>query len=182
MDRVVDALVDRLLKTGIDGLGRIDSAQEVADAALRKRGRAGQGGRRDRASSTLRLAASGGFVTGLGGFVTLAVSLPANVVGFYVIATRMVAAMAAVRGHDLTDDRPCGRPSCSRSAATTRPRSSARPAAARSTGRATSFALRRLPPAALMAVNKGVAFRIVVKARPEGPRAGSVAWSRSPAG
>ena len=161
MDRVVDALVDRLLRAGVDGLGPIDSAQFVADDALREA--AGP----DQAVDAIvrqhvRLAATGGFVTGLGGFVTLPVALPANVIGFYVIATRMVAAMAAARGHDLSreDVRTAVLLSLSGDDATEILRKAGGGAI---TGRATAFALGRLPPAALMAVNKGVAFRIVVK-------------------
>lgn len=43
-----------------------------------------------------------GFVTSLGGFITMPVALPANVTGFYLLATRMVAAVAKARGYDLT--------------------------------------------------------------------------------
>jgi hypothetical protein len=160
-DRVVEALAERLLNTGIDGLGKIDSAQEVADAALREEAGA------DEAidaivSQHVKLAATGGFLTGLGGFVTLPVALPANVVGFYVIATRMVAAIAAVRGHDLKDPgvRTAVLLALTGDDATEILRKAGGGVV---TGRATAFALGRLPPAALMAVNKGVAFRIVVK-------------------
>lgn len=161
MDRVVDVLVDRLLKTGIDGAGRIDSAKEVAEAALRKEGSP------DRAVDAIvtqhtRLAASGGFLTGLGGFVTLAVALPANVIGFYVISTRMVAAMAAARGHDLQEPtvRTAVLLALSGDDATEIVRKAGGGAIV---GKATTFALGRLPPEALMAVNKGVAFRIVTR-------------------
>jgi len=160
-DRVVEALAERLLNTGIDGLGKIDSAQEVADAALREEAGA------DEAidaivSQHVKLAATGGFLTGLGGFVTLPVALPANVVGFYVIAARMVAAIAAVRGHDLKDPgvRTAVLLALTGDDATEILRKAGGGVV---TGRATAFALGRLPPAALMAVNKGVAFRIVVK-------------------
>ncbi len=161
MDRVVDTLVDRLLKVGIDGLGKIDSAQAVADSAVREHRN------RDEAidaivSQHVKLAATGGFVTGLGGFITLPVALPANVFGFYVIATRMVAATAAVRGHDLENPtvRTAVLLALSGDDATEIVRKAGGGIVA---GKATAFALGRLPPAALMAVNKGVAFRIVVK-------------------
>lgn len=160
-DRVVESVLDRLLRTGIDGLGKIDSAQSVADAALRKAGDPEQAVDAI-VSQHIKLAATGGFVTGLGGFVTLPVALPANVIGFYVIATRMVAAIAAVRGHDLKDEsvRSAVLLALSGDDATEILRKAGGGVI---TGRATAFALGRLPPAALMAVNKGVAFRIVVK-------------------
>ena len=47
---------------------------------------------------------AGGFVTGLGGIFTLPILLPTNVVEFYVQSTRMVGAIAAVRGYDLEDE------------------------------------------------------------------------------
>lgn len=97
-------LVERLLDVGIDGKAQFDSARKVAE------------NHRDRQSSDekaidaivddhLKLAAAGGFVTGLGGFVTLPVALPANVAGFCIIATRMAAAIAHLRGYDIQQRR-----------------------------------------------------------------------------
>jgi len=161
MDKVVDALVDRLLRTGIDGMGKLDSAKDVAAAALAEEGDP------DRAvdaivASHTKLAAAGGFLTGVGGFVTIAVALPANVVGFYVVATRMVASIAAVRGHDVTSDgvRTAVLLAVTGEDATEILRKAGGGAIA---GKATALALGNLPPAALMAVNKGVAFRIFVR-------------------
>lgn len=161
VDRVVETLVERLLRTGIDGAGRLDSAQEIADAATSKSDDP------EKAidsiiSQHVKLAASGGFVTGLGGFFTLPVSLPANVVGFYLLATRMVAAIAVVRGLDVTKDevRTAILLSLTGDDATEVLRKAGGGAI---TGRAASYALSSLPPAALMAVNKGIAFRIFIQ-------------------
>lgn len=166
-DRVVDALVDRLLRTGIDGLGKLDAASVVAANEL-----AAAKGDRDEAieaivSDHTKLAATGGFLTGLGGFVTLAVALPANVVGFYVVATRMVASIAAVRGHDVSKDavRTAVLLAVTGEDATDIVR---RAGGGAITGRATAMALGRLPPAALTAVNKGVAFQIFVRVGQKG--------------
>jgi hypothetical protein len=161
MDRVVDPLMEWLLKTGIDGVGKLDSAQKVADAALRKHGSP------EKAVDAIvkqhtRLAASGGFVTGVGGVVAMTVALPANVIGFYVIATRMVASMAAALGHDVSSPRV-------RTGVLLALSGDDATEIVRKAGggvivdRATTFALDRLPPEVLMAVNKGVAFRIVMK-------------------
>lgn len=48
-------------------------------------------------------AATQGFVTGLGGFVTLVVALPVNIAGSLIINARMVGAIAYLRGYRLTD-------------------------------------------------------------------------------
>lgn len=50
-------------------------------------------------------AAAAGFLTNIGGVVTLPVALPANVVSALYIQIRMVAAIAALRGHDLKSDK-----------------------------------------------------------------------------
>jgi hypothetical protein len=53
----------------------------------------------------VRLAGAQGFVTSLGGFAVMALTLPANVTGLAVLQARMVAAIAHVRGYDLSDGR-----------------------------------------------------------------------------
>lgn len=102
LDRASTALITRLVDLGIDGKGPLGSAQKLADRT-RERERDVDAAVDAIIASSRKQAAAGGFVTGLGGFVTLPVALPANVAGFYVIATRMVAATAALRGFDLTD-------------------------------------------------------------------------------
>ena len=98
----VTKVVQSLLEVGIDGRGRFDSAARVADAARAKHGGDADKAVDDIVNSHLRLAGASGFLTNLGGFAAMAVSLPANVFGFYVLATRMAASIAHVRGHDLS--------------------------------------------------------------------------------
>ncbi len=102
LERTATALVTRLVDLGIDGAGPLDSAREVADRALAKHGDVEEAVAAIVATARNQ-AAAGGFATGIGGFITLPVALPANVVGFYVIATRVVAAIAALRGFDVSD-------------------------------------------------------------------------------
>ena len=96
--------VDTLLDAGIDGRGPFDPARQVADEALRA-----SGGDAEKAIDAIvrkhiTLAAGNGFLTSLGGFITMPVALPANVLGFYLVATRMTAAVAAIRGYDITNE------------------------------------------------------------------------------
>jgi hypothetical protein len=53
----------------------------------------------------VRLAGVQGFLTSVGGLVTLAISMPANMTGLAVVQARMVASIAALRGYDLSDPR-----------------------------------------------------------------------------
>jgi hypothetical protein len=48
-------------------------------------------------------AGSAGFLTGLGGFLTLPITIPANIAGALVINVRLAAAIAYLRGYDLND-------------------------------------------------------------------------------
>lgn len=95
------ALVSKLVDIGIDGLGPLDSAREVADKALRGNRGDVEAAVDDIVRSHGRIAAIGGFATGVAGFTTMVVSVPANLVEFYAVATRMTAAIAHLRGHDV---------------------------------------------------------------------------------
>lgn len=50
-------------------------------------------------------AATSGFVTGLGGLITLPVAVPANVSSVLFVQVRMIAAIAIMGGHNVDDDR-----------------------------------------------------------------------------
>jgi len=50
-------------------------------------------------------AATSGFVTGLGGLITLPISIPANFASVMYVQIRMIAAIAHMGGHNLRDDR-----------------------------------------------------------------------------
>jgi hypothetical protein len=151
-------IVERLLDLGIDGRGPVDSAQLVADKARSAHPDA------DRAidavvSQHQRIVAAGGFVTGIGGFVTLPVALPVNVAEFYLLATRMVAATASLRGYDL------GQPEIRSAVLLTLVGADSddllQKAGLTTNGRLANLAAQRLPGPALMVLNKGVGFRLL---------------------
>ena len=153
------AMVERLLEAGIDGKGPFDSAHEVATAALRKHPR------QDDAvdaivKSHLKLAMASGFVTRAGGSAPPPGALPANVTGFYLLATRMVAAIAKVRGYDLST------PQIRSAVLLTLVGADADALLAKAgvvvpAGRLTALAAERLPGPALMIVNKAIGFRLL---------------------
>lgn len=159
-DSVVTRLVQRILDFGIDGVGPLDSATEFAEKALRRSGG-------DREKAIKRIARKGlvggglgGFATGLGGFVTMPVALPANVLEFYVQATRVVAAIAHLRGHDLAA------PHVRTAVLFTLVGADAdevlkKAGMVTGSGRVATMALRGLPPAGLMVINKAIGFRLL---------------------
>ena len=155
--RVVDAILD----LGIDGKGPFAPAGAVADRALRA-----AGGDVEKAVDAVvrqhtRAAAAEGFVTSLGGFITLPVALPANVVAFYALATRMTAAIARLRGHDI--EKPQIRTAVLLTLVGADADDLLKKAhlAAPAGGRLVNLAAQRLPGPVEMVVKKGVFFRLV---------------------
>jgi len=151
-------VIERLMDVGIDGRGRFDSAQRVAESATARHSDP-EPAIDAIVRSHLGLAAAGGFVTGLGGFVTMPIALPANVLEFYLVATRMVAAIASTRGYDI------GKPEVRSAILLALVGADAddllKKAGYASTGRLAGLAADRLPGPVLLAVNKGVGFRLL---------------------
>lgn len=153
-------LVGRLLNIGIDGKGTMKSARAVATKALEDKGDV------ERAvdkivAQHVRNGAVGGFVTSLGGFVTMPVAIPVNVLEFYLQATRMTAAIAKVRGYDVDD------PQIRTAVLLTLTGSKADDILAKAGlatvggGSVASLARKSLPQSALMLINKAVGFRLL---------------------
>lgn len=159
IDAAATSLIERLLHAGFEGWKNFDSAQSIAQEALRA-----HHGDHAKAIDAIvaqhrKLAATNGFLTGLGGLFTLPVALPANVVGFYLLATRMCAAIAVVRGYDV--DRRALRSAVLLTLIGTEADDVLSKAGVATTGRLSSLATKRLPPAVLMVINKAVGFRLI---------------------
>jgi len=152
-------LVERLLDTGIDGRAPFTSAQKVADAALA--GASSPDAAIDRVvRSHLVYGGTGGFLTGLGGFITMPVALPANVVEFYLVATRMTAAIATLRGYDIRQGQI--RTAVLLTLVGADADDLLKKAGIVAAGnRLTNLAAQRLPGPALMVVNKAIGFRLL---------------------
>ncbi len=157
--QAIHKVVTMLLDIGLDGRGPIKSAGQVASAA-KKDHSSREEAVKAVARGTMYRGAVGGFVTGLGGFVTMPIALPANVLEFYVQATRMVGAIATLRGYDISDPRI--RTAVLLTLVGSKSEDVLKKAGmATGGGRITALALRGLPPAALMVVNKAVGFRLM---------------------
>lgn len=99
------AFVHQALDKAITGVGPLPSAASAADKQLHE-----QGGDVERAiheviENHVRYAGAQGFVTNIGGLVTLAVTVPVNLSGLALIQCRMVASIAHLRGYELSDPR-----------------------------------------------------------------------------
>jgi hypothetical protein len=155
----INKVVTMLLDIGLDGRGPIRSAAQVASAA-----KLDQRSREEAINAVARGAmlrgGIGGFVTGLGGFITMPIALPANVLEFYVQATRMVGAIAILRGYDISEPRI--RTAVLLTLVGSKSEDVLKKAGmATGSGRIAALALRNVPPAALMVVNKAIGFRLM---------------------
>ena len=100
----VARLLDWAYDTAISGPLPFDSAEDLANDYLQ-----GEEALLDQVNSLIRWqntkAATSGFLSGLGGLITLPVAVPANLSVVLVIQVRMIAAIAIMGGFDVRDDR-----------------------------------------------------------------------------
>jgi hypothetical protein len=102
---VTTSFVREALHRAIHGVGPFPPAAKAADEQLRE-----QRGNVDRAvgeviENHVRFAGAQGFLTNIGGLMTAAVMIPANITGLALIECRMIAGIAHLRGYDLDDPR-----------------------------------------------------------------------------
>ncbi|VXC43020.1 EcsC family protein [Enterobacterales bacterium 8AC] len=99
----VQKALDWAYDKAVNGITGLDSAQDIAESYM-KRG----GSQVDCVNALIRWqntkAGTSGFVTGLGGVITLPVAIPANITSVMYIQIRMIAAIAHIGGYDLKDD------------------------------------------------------------------------------
>lgn len=98
--KALDWSYDKAINGGVPGM---DTAIELADNYLQKNGEL------DANVKSLILwqntkSATSGFITGLGGIITLPVAIPANLASVILVQMRMVAAIAHMGGYDVKDD------------------------------------------------------------------------------
>ncbi len=144
----------------VNGVPGLDTAEVLADSYIR------QGGTPvDQCNSLIRWqvakAGTSGFITGLGGLLTLPVAIPANIGSVIYVQLRMIAAIAHIGGHDVREDQVrtlaymclCG---------------SAAMDVAKDVGiqigvKMTQAAIRRISGESLVRINQKVGFRLVTK-------------------
>lgn len=154
------AFVNKVLATGVDGLGPYKSAAQIAEEVLHHYGDV------DAAIIHLikihrRYAGTSGFATGVGGLPTMPLTLPTDVAVFYMLSARMAAAIAILRGHDINSEEV-------RSAVLLSLLGANASTVMRRVGvevgkKTTIVALRRLPGRVLIEINKKVGFRLLSK-------------------
>jgi uncharacterized protein (DUF697 family) len=103
--RLSGNMVHEALRRAISGAGPLPGAAAAADKALREAHGDTDRAIHDLIETHVRYAGVQGFVTNIGGLVTVAVTIPANVTGLALVQCRLVAGIAHLRGYDLDDQR-----------------------------------------------------------------------------
>ncbi|ANC79164.1 EcsC family protein [Fictibacillus phosphorivorans] len=99
----ISQVLDWSYEKAVNGLPGTETAAELAENYLKKNTSV------DKAIDSLirwqnAKGATSGFLTGLGGLITLPVAIPANVASVMYVQIRMIATIAHMRGYDLKDD------------------------------------------------------------------------------
>lgn len=97
--------VRQAFERAVDGVGPLPGAAAAADAKLARFDGDRPRAIREVVDSHVTLAAAQGFLTNVGGLVTMAVAIPANVSGLALLQAHMVGGIAHLRGYDLADPR-----------------------------------------------------------------------------
>jgi hypothetical protein len=160
LDRIGIALTGQLMKVVDDGLGPLTGSSAYAES------RVGLLGDRERAirrivNETTAAAGTAGFVTGLGGFVTLPATLPANITGQAVLNARMVGSIAHLRGWDIHDE--VVRNAVLIAVAGGSPNAVLAEFGVTVARKLTETAIKRLPIEIIRAINKRVGFMLIAK-------------------
>ena len=99
----VGKLLEWTYEKALNGIPGTDTAYELAESYLNKNKNV-DASINSLVNWQITKCATSGFITGLGGVVTMPVSIPANLASVMYVQMRMIAAIAHMRGYDLKDD------------------------------------------------------------------------------
>ena len=160
-------VVRTIADSGIDGVGPLSSAEELAREYLND---SSYSSNDERVDALIRWETSknfgSGFLTGLGGLITLPASVPAALGASWAIQARMSAAIAVIYGHDVREDRV--RTFVLLTLLGNAGKEVMRQAGIKIGQRVTLALIKKIPGRMLIEINKKVGFRLLTKAGERG--------------
>lgn len=102
---LTSSFVHQALDKAIAGVGPLPSAAAAAEKQLAEQHGDVEDAIHEVIENHVRYAGAQGFLTNIGGLVTMAVTVPVNLSGLALIQCRMVAGIAHLRGYELADPR-----------------------------------------------------------------------------
>jgi hypothetical protein len=158
-------LVEKLSTVGVDGRGPWKGSIQIAQEHLTTHRDVEKAIQRLIATH-VRLASSTGFLTGVGGLLTLPVTLPADLTALWLTQARLAGAIAHLRGYDVGSDevRSVVLISLIGSSAT----EALSQAGVQIGTKSAISAIKQVPGRVLIQINKTVGFRLITKAGAKG--------------
>ncbi|EST11941.1 EcsC family protein [Sporolactobacillus laevolacticus DSM 442] len=98
------SVLDWCYDKSLNGLPTMPSASELAERYLKKHHHDSEAAIKDFIHWQHAKVGTSGFLTGLGGLITLPVAIPADISSVLYVQTRMIAVIAYIRNYDLHDD------------------------------------------------------------------------------
>lgn len=99
------SFVHQTVQRAVHGVGPLPPAASAAEKQLAEQDGVVPDAIHELIENHAGLAAAQGFVTNLGGLVTMAATIPVNITGLALLQVRLVAGIAHLRGYDLEDAR-----------------------------------------------------------------------------
>ncbi len=103
--QVSSHFVHEAMRRAVEGVGPLPGAAESAEKQLAEKKGDLEQAIHEVIEDHVRYAGMQGFATNIGGLVTAAFTIPANIAGLSLIQCRMVASIVHLRGYDLDDKR-----------------------------------------------------------------------------
>ncbi|WP_165170180.1 EcsC family protein [Adlercreutzia sp. ZJ242] len=154
-------ILDEIYAKALDGIPKVSkSVDKLADDYLSKHESPEKAAKALVKSQIAKCAASG-FITGLGGYITLPVAIPANIGSVAYVQMRMIAAIARIGGYDVESDQVQTMIyMCLTGAAVT---DVARELGIKVGKKSLEAAIKKIPGAALVKINQKIGFRFITK-------------------
>jgi hypothetical protein len=156
---------NKICNVGVDGMGAWKGSVQVAEEHLAKHGDVEKAIERLIATH-LRITSGAGFLAGLGGLITLPVTLPADFTALWLTQARLAGAIAHLRGYDIRSEevRSVVLISLVGSSAT----EALSQAGVQIGTKSAISAIKQVPGRVLIEINKKVGFRLITKAGTKG--------------
>lgn len=98
------SVLDKCYNFALNGLPKTESVYELADDYKSKFPDSNEKAAKELVKWQVAKCGTSGFLTGLGGLITLPVAIPANVGSVLYVQLRMIASIARIGGYDPKDD------------------------------------------------------------------------------
>ena len=100
-----ETFIDKVYSFAINGIPKVDKPIAQLVAEYKSKHKSSEDAIREFVKIQKLKTTTTGFVTGLGGILTLPVTIPADLASSLYIEIRMIAVIAALRGYNINDDR-----------------------------------------------------------------------------